>query len=165
MTCLSFVSPRAGVEVIREWSSEDRPGGKPQEANRRQAHVFDQMFASYTKGQWLWGRGLLERKQNANHSKPQRPSMQETLRGTWSIWWCFEQEQRRDGISFYQLLHFRFWARLWRSHTQLKPAHLDRTLGWRECNLWPASCTSLWGRWGQFEHVQLNLYKGIKDKF
>lgn len=45
------VPPRAGVEVIREWGGEDGPGGKPQEANRRQANVINQMFASHKKGQ------------------------------------------------------------------------------------------------------------------
>lgn len=89
MTWPVSVSPRAGVEIIREWGGEDRSGGKPQEANWRQADVIHQMFASYTKGQWLWGRGRLEKNKSL--------SLQ-TLKilwllhwkdsGRWNMWWC-----------------------------------------------------------------------------
>lgn len=77
-TCLS---PRAGVEIIRDWGCEDRSGGKPQEANWRQANVIDQMFASYTKGQWLWGRGRLGKMPFTPDQKDRVAATLETLRG------------------------------------------------------------------------------------
>lgn len=56
---------RAGVEVIRERSGEDRPGGKPQETDWRQADVINQVFYSHQKRQWFrgWG-GRLKKKKN-----------------------------------------------------------------------------------------------------
>lgn len=64
------VPPRAGVAVIWERRREDGPGGKPQEANRGQAHVIHQVFrADQGEGQWLWGRGLLATKPHrSNHA-------------------------------------------------------------------------------------------------
>lgn len=53
------VPSRAGVAVIWERRCKDGAGGKPQEANWRQAHVVHQMFDHQGEGQWLWGRGLL----------------------------------------------------------------------------------------------------------
>lgn len=53
------VPSRAGVAAIWERRCKDGAGGKPQEANRRQAHVVHQMFNHQGEGQWLWGRGLL----------------------------------------------------------------------------------------------------------
>lgn len=52
---------RAGVEVIRDWSSEDWPWGKPQETNWRQADVINQMFNSHEKRQWFRGWGRLKK--------------------------------------------------------------------------------------------------------
>lgn len=54
---ITLFSGRAGVEVIGDRSGEDRPGGEPQETNRRQADVIDQVFYSHEKRQWLRGRG------------------------------------------------------------------------------------------------------------
>lgn len=48
---MKFFSGRAGVEVIGGRGGEDRPGGKPQETNRRQADVIDQVFYSHEKRQ------------------------------------------------------------------------------------------------------------------
>lgn len=65
------VPSRVGVAVVRERRCKNGPGGKPQEANRRQAHVVHQMFHHQAEGQWLWGRGLLAGKWETKTSSVQ----------------------------------------------------------------------------------------------
>lgn len=121
------VPPRAGVAAIREWGGEDRPGGKPQEANRRQTNVINQMFAPHTKGQWLWGRGLLEGEESPS-VQIQEQLCGRHMRGHERIYCRSEQWRERTAShsSGYTFHFFTTWVAL---------SHSDRVLGCREPNL------------------------------
>lgn len=72
---------RAGVEVIRDRSGKDRPGGKPQETNWRQADVINQVFYSHEKRQWFrrWGgRLVLLRDTRLERMKPMTSVLEHT---------------------------------------------------------------------------------------
>lgn len=123
------VPPRAGVAAIREWGGEDRPGGKPQEANWRQTNVINQMFAPHTKGQWLWGRGLLEGEENPSVQIREQLSGRH-MKGHERVCCRFEQWQRENGVSFFRI-YISFFHHVGGTLTQRQEA------GCREPNLWP----------------------------
>lgn len=134
------VSPRAGVEIIREPGGEDWSGGKPQEANWRQVIVIHQMFATYTKGQWLWGRLTKE----VCHSRSERLlrwKHSEDLE-------TFDDASCRDDVSFVSKYVW-YFNHVSGAYTGLTAAqgHFNRTLGWRESNPWRTCLNTSRGKW------------------
>lgn len=159
------VPPRAGVAAIREWGGEDRPGGKPQEANWRQTNVINQMFAPHTKGQWLWGRGLLEGEENPSVQIREQLSGRH-MKGHERVGLSSDRERTASRSSGYTFHFFTTWAA--RSHSDRKLAAENQTYDlFAESPSLPYISVGYKYRNPSFVvwvNIQLNLCQYIKDK-